>query len=108
MYFPMKQIAYLILSVVVGSALASSSAVAEEKKAEKAEAKASSSATAESKMTKQQAEKAVLKKYTNAKVIRSDMKTVNGKSGWVVKFTRTGGNVAEQVMVDDAGKLTHL
>jgi hypothetical protein len=102
----MKKIASLILSIVVGSALAGSSALAEDKKAEKAEK--GTSAAAESKMTKEQAEHAVRTKYPAAKVTSSEQKTINGKSVWVVKFTETGGNIAQQMMVDENGKLTRL
>lgn len=102
----MKKSAYLILSIVVGSALAGSSALADDKKADKAEAKASSAAQGE--MTKQQAEHRVRTKYPAAKVSSSEQKTVNGKSVWIVRFTETGGNISQQMMVDENGKLTRL
>jgi hypothetical protein len=84
MYFVMKKYAYLILSVVIMS----SSAFAE--------------------MTKEQAQKAVMKRYPAAKIVSCDQKTVNGKSMWMVKFTETGGNIAQTFAVDENGKLTRM
>jgi hypothetical protein len=104
----MKKFAHTMLSAVAVAALVASPALAETKKAEKAEKTDASAAAAPGKMDKASAEKAVMKKYPGAKIITCEMKTMGGKSGWVVKFTRTGGNVAEQVMVDDNGKLTRM
>lgn len=105
----MKKFAYLILSVVVGSALMGSSALAEDKKTEKSgKTEAKHDAAAESKMTKEQAEKAVMKRYAAAKIVSAEQKTINGKLVWVVKFTETGGNIAQTFMVDETGKLTRL
>lgn len=96
----MKKFAYIILSVVVVSVLASSSAIAEPKKAEATQ-------TADTKITREAAEEAVMKKYMGAKVITCNMKTVKGNSVWEVKFVRTGANMAETAMVDgQTGKVT--
>ena len=104
--FSMKKIAYFTLLLVIGSGFAASQALAQ-KKAEKAEA-SPAAAAAESKMTKEQAEKAVMKRYPAAKITGCEQKTMNGKSGWIVRFTETGGNIAQQFMVDENGKLTRL
>jgi uncharacterized membrane protein YkoI len=89
----MKKFAYIILSIVVVSVLASSSALAQAKKAEATQ-------TAETKITRDAAEQLVMKKYLGAKVISCNLETVKGNSVWTVKFTRTGGNLSETVMVD--------
>jgi hypothetical protein len=102
-YWDMKKIAYFILLVVVGSGLAISQALAQKKAAT-----GPAAAAAESKMTKEQAEHAVMKKYPAAKIVSCEQKTINGKSVWMVKFTETGGNIAQQMMVDETGKLTRM
>lgn len=95
----MKKFAYIILSIVVVSVLASSSALAQAKKAE-----ANSTAT---KITQKDAQEAVMRKYPSAHLISCNLDTVNGNSVWTVRFTRTGGNVAEKAMVDaQTGKVT--
>ncbi len=104
----MKTIAYLILSIVVGMVVTSSPAQAEEKKAEGKKADSSQAAPAAA-ITKDRAEHLVMQKYPGAKVINTEMGTVKDASGWIVRFTRTGGNVADKVMVDaQTGKLTRL
>lgn len=101
----MNKFTYLILSMVVVSVLSASSALAKDKKTE---ATATQNA-AEPKITEGQAKKLVMARYPGANVVSCDMKTIKDQSGWVVKFTRTGGNTAEQVMVDgETGKLTRL
>lgn len=99
-YWPMKTFLYAILSIVVSSLAVTSPVLAKEK--------AEAAAPAEGKMTADQAKKAVMKKYPAANVISCDAKTVGGKAGFLVKFTSTGGNVAQQVFVDDSGKLTRM
>ena len=97
----MKKFAYIILSIVVVSVLASSSALAQSKKAE-------TNPTA-TKITQKDAQQAVTAKYPGANVISCELGTVNGNSVWIVRFTRTGGNIAEKVMVDaQTGKVTKL
>jgi uncharacterized membrane protein YkoI len=94
----MKKFAYIILSIVVVSVLASSSALAQAKKAE---------ANQTAKITQKDAQEAVMAKYPSAHVISCNLDTVNGNSVWTVRFTRTGGNIAEKVMVDaQTGKVT--
>lgn len=96
----MKKIAYVLLSIVVVSVLANSSALAQAKKAE-----ANPAAT---KITSDGAEQIVMRKYPIAHVISCKLETVNGNSVWTVRFTRTGANLAEKVTVDaQTGKLTH-
>lgn len=96
----MKKFAYIILSIVVVSVLASSSTLAQAKKAE---------APAATKITQKDAQQAVMAKYPAAHVISCELGTVNGNSVWTVRFTRTGGNIAEKVMVDaQTGKVTKL
>ena len=63
---------------------------------------------AQSAMTKEQAEKAVMKRYPAAKIINCEQKTIKGKSMWMVKFTETGGNTAQTFAVDENGKLTRM
>ena len=95
----MKKFAYIILSIVVVSVLASSPALAQGKKAEATQ-------TAP-KITRDAAQQLVMKKYLNAKVISCNLDT--GKGVWTVKFTRTGANLAETVTVDaQTGKVTRL
>ncbi len=98
----MKKIAYIILSIVVVSVLATSSALAQAKKAETTQ-------TAETKITRDAAQQLVMKKYLGAKVISCNLDTVKGNSVWTVKFTRTGANLAETVTVDaQTGKISRL
>ena len=94
----MKKFVYIILSIVVVSVLASSSALAQAKKAE---------ANQTAKITQKDAQEAVMRKYPAAHVISCKLDTVQGNSVWTVRFTRTGGNIAEKVMVDaQTGKMT--
>lgn len=96
----MKKFAYIILSVVVVSVLASSSALAQAEKVEPTQ-------TAETKITRDAAQDLVMKKYMAAKVISCNLDTAKGV--WNVKFTRTGANLAESVTVDaQTGKITRL
>jgi uncharacterized membrane protein YkoI len=96
----MRKFAYIILSIVVVSVLAGSSALAQAKKAE---------ANQTAKITQKEAQAAVIAKYPAAHVTSCELGTVKGNSVWTVRFTRTGGNVAEQVMVDaQTGKVTKL
>src|SRR5437762_658830 len=96
----MKKFAYIILSIVVVSVLATSSALAQAKKAETTQ-------TAETKITRDAAQQLVMKKYLGAQVISCNLDTVKGNSVWTVKFTRTGANLAETVTVDaQTGKIT--
>ena len=96
----MKKFAYIILSIVVVSVLANSSALAQAKKAEATQ-------TAETKITRDAAQQLVTKKYLGAKVISCNLDTVKGNSVWTVKFTRTGANLAETVSVDaQTGKIS--
>ena len=98
----MKKFAYIILSIVVVSVLASSSALAQAKKTE-------ANQTAQTKITKKGAEQAVLKKYPGAQLISCELDTVKGNSVWTVNFKRTGNNIAEKVMVDaQTGKVSRL
>lgn len=100
----MKKLAYIALSIVAVSVLAGSSALAEPKKAE-----ATNEAAAETKVTKEAAQKLVLQKYPGAQVINCESDTVKGNAVWVVRFSRTGGNVKEKVMVDaQTGKISRL
>ena len=95
----MKKFAYIILSIVVVSVLASSPALAQGKKAE-----ANQTAT---KITRDAAQQLVAQKYLGAEVISCNLDTVKGNSVWTVKFTRTGANLAETVTVDaQTGKIT--
>ena len=48
-------------------------------------------------------------RHMGVKVISCNFETVKGNSVWTVKFTRTGGNLAETVMVDaQTGNITRL
>ena len=95
----MKKFVYVVLSIVVVSVLASSSALAQAKKAE-----VNPTAT---KITSDAAQQLVMQKYPSAHVISCNLDTVNGNSVWTVRFTRTGGNLAEKVTVDaQTGKVT--
>ena len=98
----MKKIAYLTLSLVIGFSVAVSPALAQKK------AEPSPSAAAQSAMTKEQAEKAVMKRYPAAKIISCEQKTIKGKPMWMVTFTETGGNTAQTFAVDENGKLTRM
>jgi len=93
----MKKFPYIILSIVVVSALASSPALAQAKKAE-----ANQTATT---ITRDAAQQLVIKKYMGAKIIGCTLDT--GKGVWTVRFTRTGANLAEAATVDaQTGKVT--
>jgi uncharacterized membrane protein YkoI len=95
----MKKFVYIILSIVVVSVVASSSALAQAKKAE-----ANSTAT---KITQKDAQDAVMAKYPAAHVITCELDAAKGS--WTVRFTRTGANIAEKVAVDaQTGKVTKL
>ena len=88
-----------MVSVVIGSVLVTSPALAQKKNA---------SAAGASAMTKEQAQSLVVKKHPGARVTGAEQKTVNGKSVWVVRFMETGGNTPQQVQVDETGKLTRM
>ena len=103
----MKQFAYIILSIVVVSVVASSPALAAGEK--KAEATKTAAAAADTKIDKAGAEKLVMQKYPGATVIGCEMGTVKDNSVWVVRFKRTGNNVAEKVSVDpQTGKISRM
>jgi hypothetical protein len=96
----MKKFSSSFFAIVFGSILPISSALAQKSD--------SSAGAGASKMTKEQAQNLVTKKYPGARVSGAEQKTVNGKSVWVVRFMQTGGNTAQQVQVDEAGKLTRM
>ncbi len=100
----MRKFAYIVLSIVVVSVLANSRAQAEPKKAA-----TDSQAAAATTITKEAAQKLVQQKYPGAQLISCEMGTVKDNSVWIVQFRRTGGNVAEKVMVDpQTGKISRL
>ena len=94
--------AYTILSVAALSVLLAgspTSAIAQPKTAV-----ADQSSTA---ITREAAEQLIMKKYLGAKIVHCDLQTKDGNSVWVVKFTRTGANLAENATVDaHTGKIT--
>lgn len=103
----MKKFAYIILSVVVGSVVASSSAIAQAKK-DAGTSKATDTA-ATGKITKNEAQHLVLKRYPGANIISCDESTVNGKAVWIVKYTAVDGNLANKIQVDaQTGQLTRM
>src|SRR4051812_10375135 len=110
----MKQIPYLILSIVVGMVLAGSPAFAADKKAdlkktEKAD-KAATSQAADAKITKEAAQKLVMQKYPVAQMTGTpEMGTVKVASVWIVMLRLTSNNVVEKVAVDaQSGKISRM
>lgn len=59
-------------------------------------------------MTKDKAQELVRQKYPGSKILMSEQSTVKEKQVWVVTFQRTGSNLSEKVMVDEAGKVSRM
>ena len=93
----MKKFAYIILSIVVVSVLASSPALAEPKKAE-------ASQTAETKITRDAAQQLVMKKYLGAKVISCNFRVAKGGEPILVTIIWLSGAFRKTTQGDRYGR----